>query len=310
MALTYANDMVNTRRRLTAACRPLTLVLVLTVALVIATGCGIVRHTLVSSGTDTMAHLLTSVQAQPDPELVRQGLPAFILLLDGLIEASPENPKLLRAAATSYVAYAQAFLADPKDEERAARLYDRAHHYGMRLLQRHKRLAATLRNSGDAFELALRTCSAEDVPDLYVAGTAWLGWIIAKPDSIEALADLPRALDLMERILELDEGYGNGSAHLTFGIYYAIQPAGAGQDLAKSRHHFNRAIELGGGNDLTARLLYAEFIGKATLDRDFFSGQLEDILEFDVTVAPEHRLANELALQRARMLLLNQDDYF
>jgi len=310
MALSNANDTVNTRRRLATAYRSLIPVSALIVALVVATGCGIVRHTLVSSGTDTMAHLLTSVQAQPDPELVRQGLPAFILLLDGLIEAYPENPKLLRAAATSYVAYAQAFLADPKDEERAARLYDRAHHYGMRLLQRHKRLAATLSKSGDAFELALRTCSAEDVPDLYVAGTAWLGWIIAKPDSIEALADLPRALDLMERILELDESYGNGSAHLTFGIYYAIQPAGAGQDLAKSRHHFNRAIELGGGNDLTARLLYAEFIGKATLDRDFFSGQLEDILKFDVTIAPDHRLANELALQRARMLLLNQDDYF
>ncbi|HCN09382.1 MAG TPA: hypothetical protein DIT01_15760 [Lentisphaeria bacterium] len=308
MALPYVNDAVNTRRRLATARR--SLVLVLTVALVTATGCGIIRRSLVSSGTDTMAHLLTSVQAQPDPELVRQGLPAFILLLDGLIEAYPENPELLRAAATSYVAYAQAFLADPKDEERAARLYDRAHHYGMRLLQRHKHLAATLRSSGDSFELALRTCSAEDVPDLYVAGTAWLGWIIAKPDSIEALADLPRALDLMERILELDEGYGNGSAHLTFGIYYAIQPAGAGQDLAKSRHHFKRAIELGGGNDLTARLLYAEFIGKATLDRDFFSGQLEDILKFDVTIAPDHRLANELALQRARMLLLNQDDYF
>ena len=154
MALTYVDNAVNTRRRLAITRR--SLILVLTVALVTATGCGIVRRSLVSSGTDTMAHLLTSVQAQPDPELVRQGLPAFILQLDGLIEAYPENPELLRAAATSYVAYAQAFLADPKDEERAARLYDRAHHYGMRLLRRHKHLAATLRNSGDAFEIALR----------------------------------------------------------------------------------------------------------------------------------------------------------
>ena len=32
--------------------------------------------------------------------------------------------------------------------------------------------------------------------------------------------------------------------------------------------------------------------------------------EFDVTVAPNNRLANALALQRAKMLLLNQDDYF
>jgi hypothetical protein len=279
-------------------------------AVFIASGCGLAKRLMMSSGTDTMNHLLSSVHAQPDPELVRQGLPAFIMLLDGLVHADPDNPDLLRATANAYVAYAQAFLSSEEDEGRAVKLYERAKGYGLQLLRRHDHFVEALDGDSDAYVAVLQDFHQKDVPDLYTAATAWLGWIIANSDSVAALADLSRAIALMERVMELDEAYGGGAAHLTFGIYYSVQPAGAGQDLDKSRHHFERAITLAGAGDLTPRVLYAEFVGKAAMDEAFFTQQLEAILDTDPADWPEKRLTNELAIQRARLLLINKDDYF
>ena len=44
---------------------------------------------------------------------VRDGLPAYLLLLDGLIEGDPGNAALLRAAAGMYGSYAGSFVAEP-----------------------------------------------------------------------------------------------------------------------------------------------------------------------------------------------------
>ena len=97
---------------------------------------------------------------------------------------------------------------------------------------------------------------------------------------MEALAELPKALALVERVLALNERYGNGSSHLVFAIFFSVQPPGAGQDLDRSRHHFERAIELAGEGNLLPRVLYAEHFGKATLDEEFFVETLSRVVDY------------------------------
>ncbi len=273
-------------------------------------GCGIARDVAVSASTDIIQDLVVSIRRQPDPELVRQGLPAVMLVIDGLLASSPEDPDLLLAATNAYVGYCQAFLVDEADGARAVKLYARAREYGLRLLRQRFFFAAAFDKSIEEYLQALDRFTIEDVPHLHAAATAWLGWIIADPESMKALAELPRALALTDRVLALDESYGDGSSHLVFAILLAVQPRGAGQDLVRSKRHFERAIELAGPGNLLPQVLYAEYYGKATLDDGFFARMLTQVLDVDPTLYPENRLLNEIARQRAAALLSLREDIF
>jgi hypothetical protein len=50
---------------------------------------------------------------QDDPELVRDGAPAYLLMLDSFVEGSPDNEAALGAAAQLYSAYGVVFVDDP-----------------------------------------------------------------------------------------------------------------------------------------------------------------------------------------------------
>ncbi len=273
-------------------------------------GCGLSQSVATSAGADAIQGLITSVQRQSDPELVRQGLPSVLLLIDGLLISSPDDPELLLSATNAYVSYCQAFLSAEDETERAIKLYDRARDYGLRLLRGRPFFDEAWDGSFEEYLAALEQFTVDDVPHMHATAAAWLGWIIAGADSMEALAELPRALALTERVLALDESYGSGSSHLVFAVFFTVQPRGAGQDLERARRHFERAIELAGPENLLPRVLYAEHYGKATLDEEFFVNTLKGVVEVDVTQYPEHRLANEIARQRAGELLSRKGEIF
>lgn len=253
-----------------------------------------------------------ALPSQPDPELVRQGMPAYLLMLDGLIAESPRDPLLLRAGALAYTQYCQSFFLDDDSTERARLLFERAHAYGHRLLRLRRSLAQTL-DAGDltAYQARLQRLHRRDTPDLFAVAMSWLGWIMVNSNSMDALSDLPWALALMDRLMVLNPDFGKGEAHLFYAIFYASQPNTGKKDaLALSRQHFERAITLAGKGDLAVHVAYAEFYGKATLNEDFFTSRLKAVIASDLTKWPRHRLANELAVSRAKKLLQNRDEYF
>jgi hypothetical protein len=66
---------------------------------------------IVSNVTENLANnLAIAIMNQDDPELVRNGAPAYLLLLDSLIEGDPENPVILSAAANLYASYGSIFV--------------------------------------------------------------------------------------------------------------------------------------------------------------------------------------------------------
>jgi len=280
-------------------------------AVLLVSGCSTSRTVPAGLLAGSLENAVGTVQEQPDPELVRQGGPALMLFLDGMLACDPDNRKLLRAAALAYATYCQAFLGAREDEDRAAVLYARAREYGLRLLRRQRYFERALDGPIEGFEKALRRFRRRDAPDLYAAGAAWLGWIFTQADSMRALSELPYALAVVRRVLELDEGQAHGAAHVFMGVYYASQPAGAGRDLAGSRTHFERAIALSNGGNLMAWVTYAEFYGKATADGKFFSETLTRVLQSGRQAdKPEFALANALARERAEALLAQKDDIF
>ena len=79
---------------------------------------------LMQSATSGMAaNLNAAIMNQDDPETVRDGAPAYLLMLDSFIEGSPNDATMLGAAAELYAAYGVIFV---EDKQRADRLTSRA----------------------------------------------------------------------------------------------------------------------------------------------------------------------------------------
>ena len=91
-------------------------------------GCTVLFSSVVSDFSD---NFMAAVLNQHDPEVVRDGAPAYMLLLDSFIEGNPNNPVLLSVAASIYASYGSVFSSDV---ERASRLTQRALEYGNKAL--------------------------------------------------------------------------------------------------------------------------------------------------------------------------------
>ena len=77
--------------------------------------------------------IANSLYRQTDLELAKDGLPSFLLIIDGLLESDPYDRQLLLTGAQAYSAYAMAFVED-EDPVRARALYDRGREIGWRAL--------------------------------------------------------------------------------------------------------------------------------------------------------------------------------
>jgi hypothetical protein len=245
---------------------------------------------MMSSVTAGLADSLTSaVLDQNDPETVRQGAPAYLLLIDGLIADNPKNLDLLLAGASLYSSYAGAFVDDP---ERASRLSLKGRNYGWAALCRGNGKACEIWTAPyDEFERVIHGMGRKDVPVLFSAGAAW---------AVDAI---------MQRVVALDETHEGGSAFLYLGILATLLPEASGGNPEQGRADFERVIELSGGKNLMAKVLLARSYARLVFDRDLHDRLCREVIEAD-PVAPGLTLTNTMAQEEAKALLESSEDYF
>lgn len=264
-------------------------------------GCvSMASHRMADSVSDAIVN-------ETDPALVRDGAPAYLLLVDGMIRDSPKDEKLLSGAARLNTLYASVFV---DDAERSLRLTEKAREYGRRALcQRRRSFCDVARPSYDDFLAALNHTDKGDLAALYAYAVSWSGWLQTRSRDPMALASLPKVIAMLERVVALDPNYENGQPHLFLGILDSqLSPALGGRpELGKQ--HFEQAIALSHGRDLLAKVEYASTYARLTFDRDLHDRLLNEVLTAD-PVAPGYTLANVLAQQQARQLLKSADDYF
>lgn len=247
-----------------------------------------------------------AVSNQDDPATVRAGAPAFLLLLDGLLEGDPENVDLLLANARLNGAYAGIFV---DDRERALRLAQKAHGYAQKAVcLRRKPLCEAADGPLDGFKAALAKTGASDVPMLYVYGTTWVG-VIQQQAGWEQVAELPKVEAVLERVVALDEGYDHGQAHVYLGALKSLVPPALGGQPEKGRAHFERAIALSEGRNLTAKVEYARRYARLVFDRPLHDRLLNEVVAAPAQ-APGLTLANTLAQTQARELLVSAPQHF
>ena len=165
-----------------------------------------------SAKVDLSDDLSYAIVNNDDLATVEAGGPAYLLMIDGFLQGDPDNPSLLRSAANLYTAYTAVYV---KNKDRAQRLTDKALRYGLRAICIEKSSTCSLRDMRfNDFANIISAMENKDVPILYVLGAAWAGWIQAHREDLNAVAEISRVETLMQRVLELDESYQDGDAHL------------------------------------------------------------------------------------------------
>ena len=150
----------------------------------------------------------------------------------------------------------------------------------------------------------------EDVPQIYWTAAPWAAAISLSKDNPDLIADLPIVEAMMDRALELDESFGDGSIH-TFLISYEGSRAGApGDAAARSRKHFDKAVELSGGAMAAPYVSLAESVAVQKQDVKEFQSLLGSALAVNPDAKPESRLANLIMQRRAKWLLSRTDQLF
>lgn len=250
-----------------------------------------------------------ATQEEADWRLAKDAMPAQIAMVEGLLRSAPHDQNLLRLAAQGLGGYAFLFIED-ENPRRARELYRRGRDRGLALLSRREAWAKLAELPLDAFEAALKEAERADAPDLFWTALNWANFINLSKDSAAAVAELPKAVALMRRVLELDADYNFAGADLFFGVYYASRPAILGGDIKKSQAHFQEARRRTGGKYLMNYVLEARYAAVAAQDPELFRGLLTKVAEAKAGELPNARLTDETAKVKAKSLLERIDELF
>jgi uncharacterized protein YceK len=272
--------------------------------ILLMSGCSSVISSTTSRLSDNLSRTILD---SDDPQTVADGAPSYLLLLDSLILDSPDNKALLQSAANLYSAYAGVFVDEPA---RAARMSSRALNYAEQALCVDDPNWCEVRSFPfDKFSATVKKLDRQDISLWYSFGTAWAGWIQANSGNMAAVAQLPKVSLIMQRMIELDETWQHGGPHLYMGVFSTLLPPSLGGKPELGRQHFERAIEISKGQNLMAKVLYAEKYARLVFDQTLHDQLLHEVLSADPH-AEGLTLMNTLAQQRADELLKSSVDYF
>jgi hypothetical protein len=271
------------------------------IAASLTTGCG---RLIGAAAADTLS---AAILNQDDPVLVTSGVPAYLLLVDGLIHQRPADPALLAAGAQLFALYGSRF--EP-DRTRAAELTAKARRYGERAIcAAHAPACAWDGLDHPSFVAALERVHRRNIGPLYAYALSWLSHLDATSEDWSAVAELPWVEAAMERVLALDESWDDGGVHGYLGTLNSLRPPAFGGRPDVARAHFERAIELSNGRDLAVQVEYARRYARLMFDQELHDRLLRNVLAASVD-APGLTLFNVLAKREAERLLESGREYF
>lgn len=260
-----------------------------------------------SSCSSLLEGLTESLYMQKDLELVEDGAPAYLLLVEGLIHSNNKNKKMLVTGIQLFSAYSAAFV---KDKERSKIFADKSKDWALDVLRTYAKFEKSENKEFDEYKEWVNGLTKSDVPYVFWAANAWIMWIISNSASMEALLDLPKAKVIIDKIYELDDAYYYGAPHLFYGIYYSILPETIGGNKTKAKEEFDKAVEIAGDTLLATKVAYAQYYLKEMYDEEGFVEVLNEVINVDIEKHPEMRLLNTLSQKQAKELLEKKDELF
>lgn len=260
-----------------------------------------------SATSGLASNLSAAILNQNDPETVRDGAPAFLIMLDSFVESSPNDAAMLSAAGELYAAYGVVFV---EDAERAERLTARARSYGQRALCASSQKACGIDDMPfKEFESVLSQLGKKDTASLYTYGLTGLAYIKTHSSEWSAMANLPRVESALKRVNQLDNQYQAVQVERYLAVLNTIRPPALGGKFDEGKAHYEKALELSQGKDLSINVDYARYYARTLYDRDLHDKLLNEVIAAEVN-QNGYTLFNVLAQREAQLLLDSADDYF
>lgn len=267
-------------------------------------GCASVVNSLSS---DLAENLSLSMKNQSDPEVVRQAIPAYLVLIDSLVESDPENPSTLMAASQLYGSYASAFV---KETERAAQLSKKSFDYAdQAICLELDSLCDAESLSLDEIQATLKTLDEDQISRVYDLSVAWAGKIQANSGDWNAIAQIPKLNALLLKVSQINPDIDQGNVWLYLGVLGSQIPPSLGGKPDQARQWFEQAIQRSNKQNLMASVMFAEHYARLVFDQQLHDSLLQDVLSRDPE-SPGLTLLNTLAQSRARELLAESQDFF
>ena len=264
---------------------------------------------IVSNITDNLARNLSdAVLNQEDPKIVRDGAPAYLLLLDSLVAGNPENPVILSSASDLYTSYSAIFV---NDANRSKILSERALKYSKKALCISYEDSCNWDDySFDAFNLSLDDFDMKYSDLLLTYSTSYLVYIRSHSNDWNAIARLPYIESALEYYVEKNPETENiDSVYTYLGILSTLLPPALGGDYEKGKRYFENAIEFSGDQNLSAKVEYALSYARPLYDRELHDKLLQEVISSN-PVKKNYTLLNVIAKEQASSMLEDADEYF
>ena len=265
---------------------------------------------------------LSRIESQSDLTAVESTLQRNLGTLDWI--AKTRSRHLILKTASAYSLYAgfiqdkmeAAEIAGDMETVEALRveailLYKRAERYARKVLAKSNKIFNDVRGVDMAvLEKALQQLKKKDVAPLF-----WTAYTIASSISLQIddpmqLIDLSRVELMMRRVLELDETFYDGSAHLFYSVYYSTRSAAIGGALEKVKRHLDRADEINDGKFLMIKYYLARYYAYPKRDAKLYKQTLQAVLDAPLDIYPGKEATTALAKSRAKRWLEQADVLF
>jgi len=297
--------------------------LALWVAVALLSSCSVKKYAIGKVGDALAAPGPSVYETDDDIELVGGALPFSLKFVESLLVEAPYHRGLLLTACRGFTLYAYAYVdfeaektiekdlaQGRKMRERAKRLYLRAFDYGVRAIEtRHPGFGDALRRTPtEAVAVFEPKRAVREIPLIYwTASSLGLAIGLAKDDAA-MLARIPEVEALIERAVELDPDWEDGSLDEYQVTFASAKPGGGDPEIV--RNHYDRALRLSGGKRGGLFVAFAEAFAEPEQDHRLFRQMMERAQAIDVDAVPRYRLVNSLAKRRAEWLSGRIDELF
>ncbi len=252
---------------------------------------------------------VVAVNQESDLKLAESAIPGNISLIEGMLISDPDNETLRLYAAQAYYGYAFGFVEDT-DPVRAAELYHRGYLHARHALLETGLSVQALDGELENLQTHIDKLGNSSVPALFWTASCWAKSIDLNRDKARSLAQLPKAVMLMQRVLELDEHFYMSGAHIFFGAYYGSKSPMLGGNYKLSEEHFAIANKANDNKLLVVDLLQAKYLERQRFNKAGFHKLLTRIINAPDDLYPEQTLINTISKQKASLLLEKEDLWF
>ena len=265
---------------------------------------------------------LSRIQSEGNLTVVESTLENNLGTLERLAKIGSAG--ILVSTARACSSYA-GFLEDRMEEAEIAGDYETAAEMRTQAIDRYKQAEAyafdVLAKSDEAFreprsvdmetfKKALQKLEKKQVEPLFWAAYAVARGISLQKDDPMQIIDLVRVELMMARILELDETFYFGSAHLFYAVYYGDRAPTIGGDPEKAKEHIDRVDEINEGKFLMSKFYLARYYAYPKQDAELYKRSLQEVLDAPSDIYPGEEAATALAKSRAKRWLDQMDMLF